>query len=276
MEKDILEKVHGVLYEMLTVFDKVCKELNTPYFLINGSLLGAIRHDGFIPWDDDLDVSMMREDYERFLQEAPALLGREYYLQHWKNDAAYGHVFAKLRKENTVYLESTARNVGTHCGIYIDIIPFDVCPDSERARKKQGKTLSFLRRCVLVQCGYRPWETPGNPVKAVLKRIGYLPIVLYAKLHSKEKAVQCYEGVARAYNATNESCCFANSGAYEYSRTIVPRAYFGKRQHLFCQSFFPVPEQAEAYLTKVYGDYLQLPPEDQRENRHNVIKIEFM
>lgn len=275
MEKDILEKVHSVLYEMLVTFDNVCRELNTPYFLINGSLLGAIRHDGFIPWDDDLDVAMMREDYERFLQEAPGLLGQEFYLQHWKKDAAYGHVFAKLRKENTVYLESSARDVDTHCGIYIDIIPIDVCPDSEQARRKQGRALSFLRRCVLVQCGYRPWETPGKPGKALLKHIGYLPIVLYAKLHTKGYTVQRYENSARAFNAAKDSCCFGNSGAHQYSETIVPRSYFGKRQHLFCGGYFPVPEQAEAYLTKVYGDYMQLPPKAQRENRHNVIRIEL-
>lgn len=276
MESELLNKVQNALYEILLEFDRVCEQLQLPYFLSNGTLLGAIRHNGFIPWDDDVDVGMLREDYEKFLMQAPQVLDKAYFLQDWKSDASYGNTFAKLRKNGTVYIERGARRVDTHCGIFIDIFPYDVAPDSEELRKKQGKSYDFLRRCVLVKCGYRPWDMHAGPVKALAKRVGYLPILCYAAVHSKEAMIASYEKACTAYNGKAGQAIFENAGAYNYGRMMFPAACFqGKRTHLFRDREFPVPADAEGYLTKAYGDYLTLPPVEKRENHHDLVDVKL-
>lgn len=86
--------------------DKVCTENHIKYWLYAGTLIGAVRHNGFIPWDDDLDVAMLREDYERFLKVAPKCLGNRYFIQTWESDPGFALPLAKVRKNDTIYLDS--------------------------------------------------------------------------------------------------------------------------------------------------------------------------
>lgn len=276
MEDELLSKVQNALYEILLEFDRVCQRLQLPYFLSNGTLLGAIRHNGFIPWDDDIDVGMLRADYEKFLQQAPKLLADAYFLQDWKSDPSYGNNFAKLRKNGTVYIERGARRVDTHCGIFIDIFPYDAAPDSEALRKKQGRSYDFLRRCVLAKCGYRPWDMHAGAVKAFAKQIGYLPVLCYAALHSKQAMVEAYEKACTAYNAENTQAIFENAGAYNYGKMMFSTTFFqGNRTHIFRDREFPVPVDSEGYLTKAYGDYRKLPPPEKRENHHDLVEVKL-
>jgi len=119
-----LVKQQAVLVELLEEIDRICKKHNIPYVVFCGTALGAVRHKGIIPWDDDLDVSMLRKDYEKFLEVAPAELKEQYFLQaegakHWPMN------FSKLRKNNTTYLEKYhPKDNETHQGIYVDIFPF--------------------------------------------------------------------------------------------------------------------------------------------------------
>ncbi len=115
-----------VMLEILLEIHRICEKHNIPYTLIAGTLLGAVRHKGFIPWDDDCDIAMMREDYERFLLVAPKELSEDYFLQTKQTDKCYPLNFAKVRKNNTVLIETgETGEENYHHGIFVDIFPFD-------------------------------------------------------------------------------------------------------------------------------------------------------
>ena len=135
-----LKRHQHALYTLLCEFDRVCKKLNIPYVLFAGSMLGAVRHEGFIPWDDDLDVMMLRQDYEFFLQNADKYLDTDrFYLQkefseHWPM------FFSKLRLNGTTCLEKYhPKDEKIHQGVYIDLFPCD-----NAAKGKWGRKLQFF------------------------------------------------------------------------------------------------------------------------------------
>ena len=106
MEKDLLRKVQLTQLEIAKEIHRVCEENDIRYFLSDGTFLGAVRHQGFIPWDDDMDIGMLREDYEKFCRIAPQKLGEKYVFQNWYTDPNYGLPFGKVMKRGTVYQES--------------------------------------------------------------------------------------------------------------------------------------------------------------------------
>ena len=142
-----MNELQKVEFDLLRYFIEICEKLNLNYFLVCGSALGAARHEGFIPWDDDMDVGMYREDYNKFMKLAPALLPEGIFLQNYKTDPKYPHVFAKLRNSNTTYIEKSAKDLDINHGIYIDIFPLDGYPENRSEQKK----LAFLKKWYKLQ-----------------------------------------------------------------------------------------------------------------------------
>ena len=124
MEREVLLKVQPILLDMVKEISRVCEENGIRYFLYRGTFLGAVRHRGFIPWDDDMDVAMPRKDYEKFCRIAPEKLGNQYCFQNWHTDDAYAHPFGKVRKRGTVYVEAKCHRLPEN-GFYVDIYPLD-------------------------------------------------------------------------------------------------------------------------------------------------------
>ena len=134
-EPEVLRRLQLVLLDMLKDIDSVCRENGIEYFLDAGTCLGAIRHDGFIPWDDDVDLGMRRADYERFLEIAPAALGEGYVVAHPKSDKRVAGMFAKVWRKGTVFSTRETVEAGLPQGIFVDIFPYDgVHADEGRAR----------------------------------------------------------------------------------------------------------------------------------------------
>ncbi len=153
-----LNKVHKVHLEIVSEVKRICKKNGIKYSMIAGTLLGAVRHHGFIPWDDDLDIGMLRRDYERFLQVARKELCRQYFLQTWETDKNFVLPFAKIRKNGTKLVEKNSADVKMHQGIYIDIFPFDNLPRKAFEQKKQNWITWLLKRILLAKKCYTPWE----------------------------------------------------------------------------------------------------------------------
>ena len=269
MDQATLKKVQPILLDMVKEIKRVCDENGIRYFLYRGTFLGAVRHNGFIPWDDDMDVAMLREDYEKFCRIAPDKLSPEYCFQNWHTDAAYAHPFGKVRKRNTVYIETKCHPLPEN-GFYIDIYPIDFAPAEEAERRKLSGKLLHLYRVKLMKCRYTPWMENDKIIWK--KRLGYLLYQAAALFVSQKVLVKAYEKLALS----------VPEGDTVYEQSALPKTYYFKRSwceylkdYPFEDTSFQGPEEYDAFLSSLYGNYMQLPPEGKRENRHQIIAIDF-
>jgi lipopolysaccharide cholinephosphotransferase len=137
-EKDI-ELIHRIEIESLGVFLDICKKLEIECFLYGGSLLGAIKYKGFVPWDDDLDLALMRADYEKIIKEAPSMLPNQYEIQHPRITKHTIYPYIKFRRKDTKIVEYKNRNLKINHGVYFDIYPIDNIPDDDVLYASQKK-----------------------------------------------------------------------------------------------------------------------------------------
>lgn len=269
-----LRKLQMTQLEILCEVKRVCKEQNISFFLYGGTLLGAIRHKGFIPWDDDLDIGMLRTDYERFIRVAPKMLKPKYVIQTWKNDQGYGWPFMKVHKRGTICKEIISADVNKISGIYIDIFPLDTFPDEEEKQKAQGKRIEYFRYLSLMKCGYKQWNVGGS--RSVKKYIQYSPFRILTRFYSKDKIIEEYEKWATKYNSCPQYARLFPQSIRHYGTLAVPRLDFERTVPvLFENEEFPAPLGYENYLVSAYGDYMTPPPPDERANRHGLAIVDF-
>lgn len=249
------------LLVLLKEFDRVCKKLDIPYVLFAGTMLGAVRHRGFIPWDDDLDVLMFRKDYDRLLQEADRILDRDrFYLQkefseHWPM------FFSKLRLNGTTCLEKYhPRDPMIHQGVYMDIFPCDNAAKTEMGRKLQF----FASKVVIAKAlDRRGYETDSKKKKIFMGLCGLLPNKLFYNLAIRGKDS----------SKTVHSFFAAASG---YGKNVYPRALFdGIVFETFVDGEYPIPAQYDRLLTQLYGDWRSLPPEEERVCKQHAILVDL-
>ena len=156
MNNKELRKVQLVQLDIAKEVDRICKKHNIKYFLVGGTLIGAVRHKGFIPWDDDLDIGMLRSDYDKFFEIAQKELYKKYEIVDWKIDPYYPHPMAKVVKKGTIYRESKRRDNGNH-GIWIDIFPYDKVSTNEFERNFTYFELKIIRSLIRAKCNYQTW-----------------------------------------------------------------------------------------------------------------------
>lgn len=269
MEAELLRKVQLVELDILRELDRVCRENNIRYFLYRGTFLGAIRHGGFIPWDDDMDVAMLREDYEKFFRLAPKTLGDKYGLQNWHMDPQYSLPFGKLRKRGTRCVEGKSPELKEN-GFYIDIYPLDYAPKEAAARRSLSRKLLHLYRVKLMKSGYTPWVEEDHIVWK--KRIGYLAYRFVSFFVSQQWLIRKYEALVSAVPEND----------LLYEQSALPKTnYFQKKwcedlsDYPFEDGLFPGPKAFDECLSELYGDYMTPPPAGKRENRHLFSQMDF-
>lgn len=266
----MLRRVQLTQLEIAREIKRVCEENDIRFFLLGGTYLGAVRHQGFIPWDDDMDLGMLRGEYEKFCRIAPEKLGPDYCLQTWYTEPNYGLPFGKVMKRGTVYLESKKSRRLQENGIYVDIFPFDSVPQDLQQRQKLAKHLLRLYRLRLMKCGYKPWMEEEKVLWH--KRLGYLFYQFQALFCGKQALARDYDALAEAQPDTDTVS--EQSGMEQ--PLYVRRAWCEDLvNYTFEGEQFPAPRAYDEFLTIYYGDYMQLPPEDQRENRHQIVQVDF-
>ena len=144
-----LQRLHAELYDILQEIIRVCDVLQLPYFIQGGSGIGAHFFQGIIPWDDDIDVGLTRDNYKRFVQQAPAVLRKGYTLQWLGTEPDTPFYFAKVRKDNTAFVEELFAKLPIHQGIYVDVFPFDKVPDNQRLQRAHRAVCNFLNTCFM-------------------------------------------------------------------------------------------------------------------------------
>lgn len=249
--------------DLLRQFIQVCQALNLKYYMVGGTLLGAVRHKGFIPWDDDIDIAMPRADYEVFLQKGQALLEPPYFIQSFETDPRYPMNFAKLRNDDTTFVESSLGHLPIHHGVYIDIFPLDFYPDDLRQVRRLKRKKYFLSGRIAAAFRYEKL-----PLRSRLKHI------LCRLLHpSLGRTVRRQERLFRS--VTQGSRLVNHCGAWG-DKEISPAHWFAEGCLLEFEGL-PVqaPKEYHLWLTQVYGDYMQLPPVEKRRGHHHTDRIDL-
>lgn len=239
-------------FALLQEFDRVCKALELPYFLACGSALGAVKYGGFIPWDDDIDVALYREDYERFIREAPGLLPAGLFLQNHHTQPRFPQIYSKLRNSQTAFVEKSAAALPINHGVFIDIFPLDGYPE----KKRQQKRLEFQKRLY----GSMLLSAYDLPRTGALHRFWRL---CGAAKHP-DRVARALEKRLRAWPvAGSEWIC--NHGNWQGKLEYAPAWHYGAGAEACFEGLsVRVPEQFDAYLRQKYGDYTaELPPEQQ-------------
>lgn len=260
LNNETLKKIQQIETDMLKDFISVCEKLKLNYFLLGGTMLGAVRHQGFIPWDDDIDIGMLRKDYETFLSAAPSLLPSHLFLQTNVSDPAWYANFSKIRHNNTTFIETSSAHLPIHHGVYIDIFPLDDYPES----KIKQKVFSFKNRWYTKKI-YSAFalneEDSAKTAKGSILNIFYKLTGL-----TVEKAVQKRE---KLFKKEKNSSLVANHCGAWGKKEIMPKEWYGESCLLSFEGISAtVPKDYDKWLTQVYGDYMQLPPKEKRVTHH--------
>ncbi len=245
--------------------DRVCQKLGIGYFICGGTMLGYMRHKGFIPWDDDVDVAMLREDYDRFLAEAGKELGKEYFLQTRETDPNCPYLFTKLRLHDTEYITEYNEKRDFHKGLCLDIFPFDYIPND--AKKRQAfveKVIALSKEHGRVADGQLPEDTypfpPRNEEDAAdIAEEKALIDSFWAT--SLKETQERYIKKATKYNSRAAELGLTTVASFIPSYTYIDIADLLPYQRgVFEGIEVSVPKRPDVFLEMQYGDYMQMPP----------------
>lgn len=257
------KKIWAIQLDLLRVFDSICKKNGLKFFLAFGSLIGAVRHHGFIPWDDDFDVAMLRDDYEKLLK-----LNQEfehpYFLQTPHTDPNYAFSFARLGNDNTTFCSNLFSYQEYHAGICIDIFPFDNC-----IPEKGEETYNRIKELNLENSTYMRMKNPflsESDQERVKNWKGMNPLDVYEEIN---RLATTNNDVETDY----VSCVVCTM--YSYRKFLFRKTFFDKTHYLdFENIVVPVPAGYHGVLSSSYGDYMKYPPMNERGTWHKDVIID--
>ncbi|MBE5869209.1 MAG: LicD family protein [Lachnospiraceae bacterium] len=261
MKELTLQELKEIEFDILKYFDAFCKENNIKYFLSHGTLLGAIRYKKFIPWDDDVDLLIPREDYNRMISLFKD--NERYRLFAFEKDPNYLYPIAKLC-DMTTRKDEFGYNNGVELGVDIDLFPLDAWDDDLESAKREAKYLGKN----MFYLGLSKLKKPDsvNPIKRFVKRI----VMVFCKMFGSKyfikkilKASYKEEQKGNNYLGCKAWCVYGERG-------IIPAEVFAETIDIeFEGEKFPAPVDYDKYLTCLYGDYLPEPPVEKRKTHHH-------
>lgn len=262
IDQEIVRKVQLTQLDIIKKIDVVCKKHKIKYYLCAGSVLGAVRHNGFIPWDDDLDIMLPRNEYSKLLNILNTELPKEYWLQSYSTDEHYWQPFAKVRKLGTVYKEKGMEEFeDSRCGIWIDIFPMDYAGAKGsfqlKLKRYWVKMISFTLRV-------REFHLKNNSFSR-----RYVPSIMLLRCFPSTFLKKLQENIM--FGNRQKAINYVNlASTYEIEKETYPIEWFEcEIIYPFETERLPVPKEYNNYLKQLYGDYMQLPPMEKRVG-HNM------
>ena len=248
-------------FNILKTVIEICDKLNLKYYLVCGSALGAAKYAGFIPWDDDIDIGMYREDYEKFCELAHTLLPSYYFLQTHRTDPFYPMIFAKVRDTRTTYIEKSVSELNINHGVYIDIFPLDGYPKD----KMECSVLECKKKINILNlfCVYKFNSSYS------LKSKCFLTAERLFGFHKRTSTVvKKYENLIKKYSI-KDSDLICNHGNWQGKLEYAPKWHYGEGTWATFEGLkVRIPENYDAYLTQKYGDWRADLPKEQQQGHH--------
>ena len=258
------QRLKNIELEMLKKFVEICERLNLRYYLIGGSLLGAIRHRGFIPWDDDIDVGMPRKDYEKFIKEAQNYLPEYYFVQNRKTDPELLNNYTKIRDSRTTFIETRVKHRKINHGVFIDVFPIDFYPDTKI------KQICFDLKKILQKYRLRgafiiPEESKhAAHAEFFARAFSLLLRIIYPTTTSVLNAQD------KLYKKEKHSTLIANLCGSWGKREILQASWMNETCDVEFEGMkLKAPKEYDKYLKQVYGNYMKLPPLEKRVGHHH-------
>lgn len=263
---EVQEKELAVFKEIA----KICERYNLRYYAIGGTCIGAIRHQGFIPWDDDIDIAMPREDYEKFRTKYCYELPEYLHKLDCDNSKQHEYVFTKIHDSRTTHVELYAKGLPErYTGAFVDVMPVDGLPIDETEEKK---VVSKLIRLGYLNARNRPIpfnsKSLGAIAKYIVKKAGF---VFFKYNHFSDKILEL--GSKYDYDQSKHCIFTWRAGSLDLSleRIVFEKKWFESTKDVaFEDTIMKVPADYDAYLRQDFGDYMVLPPKEQQQTHHNV------
>lgn len=263
-----LRDIQMVAFDILKEVDRVCKENHIKYFLEAGSALGVARYNGFIPCDDDIDIGMLREDYERFQKIAETELNKGYIMQRMKLGSDYPYPYMQVVKDNTCFVRKEFKNAKMHHGIHIDIAPFDNVPEDKKLRDRQINTIRKYTSLIRKKLIPEPYESK-NLFKCFIVNSPYylLKLIPFRYLiYKQKKEFIRYKNIETDY--VGDLCTHYKKDLYFDKKIFYP-----VKEGSFENTSFPIPNDIDCYLTIMYDDYKMLSPREEGTIKYRLVDV---
>lgn len=261
------EQQKKIQIELLQYIHEICNQNNINYSLCGGSLIGAIRHNGFIPWDDDVDLFLVREEYERLID----ILKKEnkYKLVDKSTNDKYYYFFAKLVKPNTELhsRDECIPDDDLGIGVFVDIFPIDGLPDDAKERTEHIKKLQYMLECVYLSVDKRYYHSPKK-YKRIIKKNLLLPKHLYHKFRGMRKELYILEECMKKYSVYNSKYSGIVITQYGNREVLPSEVYLQYSEHDFEGMQVSIIRDYDVYLSSLYGEYMNIPPKEKQVAPH--------
>lgn len=268
-DPEILKKLQHYCGEVLKEFDRICQSLDITYFIYGGTAIGALRDGGFIPWDDDIDVALPRNEYERFLNEAPKVMDARYEISNGRISSGFPACITRFSLKDTLWVPEEFDSCEHHFKIGIDVFPLDSFPDEQKRARRKKRLTWFWGRLVFLKATPRPNITQKGVSRQLIlvackiahEALGVLGI-------SQQYLYRKWEEAAKLYNdiPSKRIADFTDRNPEVWSMTlseIIPT-----RRISFENFEVQSAHDDIELLHRGYGDFMQLPPESERKNHY--------
>ena len=272
---DDLRKVQQLSVLLVKELNRVSEILGTPYYAYGGTAIGAVRHHGFVPWDDDVDVALLRDDYERFVAEAPALLGPQFALVNNRTDPDYPANITNLVLKDTYCVPEEFAACAFQFPIRVDLFAVDHLTDDPAKRKRQARRTWWWGRLTYLRATARPYIPFNGPKEKLVLAACAVGNGMLRLLHvSQRRICRNWERAATLYNDEPSTRLTDFTDRFPEKWACTPEELFPLRKMPFEDTYIWVPNDYDAILTRGYGAYMELPPVEQRKN-HYPSRLDF-
>lgn len=261
MNRSQLRKVQACQLDLALEVKRICEKHSINYFLVDGTALGAVKYGGFIPWDDDLDIGMMIDDYNKFINICQNELDNQYYIHNFYNNPKYGNCFSQLKIKGTIYHQKMWESQNE--GIFIDIHPFVPITNNKLIMKFTACLFKFHKISLLLKSG-------GNVENKLSVIISFIN-----KFRSRDGIIRSINKIFNKYSSANSTIALKISGRH-YDKDYIYIENINKLKNInFEGASFPIMPDYDRMLKMVYGDYLFETPSSNVENRHGITYVDF-